>query len=241
MSINKFSQEKELEEALKFLENYEDKLENVEDSIEDLTEGKGEDQDLYSFISSEIEPSLEEPDLDEPELEDYEAPTAERREKIPGSEAYMEDLEDEEDKKIDLKYEDDPVPSKFHEFLARKYQNIPQHDGNTVPGCTRAMYYLVDLDKKIVENIKNDQEHVLDISTMHEYQEKILRDILLLKKRIKSLKDKVKDDLKDLEKKSYMQDTMVKEAAGTMKNLFVSISFHKSYLWNFNKFYSLSR
>ena len=188
MSIDKFSQEKELEKALKFLEQYEDEIEDVEEGIEDLAELGSEDGDLHSFISSEIEAGLEEPDLDEPDLGDYETPMAERREKIPGSDAYMEDLEDAEDKKIDLKYEDDPTPSKFHEFLARKYQNIPQHDGNTVPGCTRAMYYLIDLDKKIVENIKNDEEHTLDISTMHEYQEKILRDILLLKKRIKSLK-----------------------------------------------------
>ena len=133
MSINKFSQEQELEKALKFLEKYEDEIEDVEEGIEDLTELGDKDGDLYSFISSEVESGLEEPDLDEPDLEDYQAPMAERREKIPGSDAYMEDLEDEEDKKIDLKYEDDPTVSKFHEFLARKYQNIPQHDGNTVP------------------------------------------------------------------------------------------------------------
>ena len=156
------------------------------------------------------------------EVEEAHGPRAKMSEILPGSDKYIEKEEDEDQYK-EKTYEDDGNLEKFHEYLAKKYEGIPRHDGESVAGCERAVVYLDKLDREISKNIREDDEHVLDIDVMSEYQQKILKDIIILKDHIKKLKRKFKDNANE-EKKSAMVDSeFVKEAAGTVK-LYVCIT-----------------
>lgn len=195
------------------LDKFEDKLDDIEDSVEEF----------------ELEePSLDDLDYEEEsnegiDLDDFDFEHAEEQSKLPGSDSYIHDIDDDEIEKESLGYKDDPKPEKFFEYLVAAFDDIPRHSGDSIAGCERAIAYLNDLDKEILMNIKGDKDHVLDIDKLNEYQEKILAGILELNKRVKSLKEKIKDKVKEEKKAFDVSDMITKEAAGTMK-IYLSVS-----------------
>ena len=165
----------------------------MEDTISEFEKDFNKDMDfLKEEYINEVEKDFEEA---EENFEDFfdqakeeHGPRAKMKELIPGSDKFMEFDEEEKEEVKETDYANDGDLGKFHEYLAGKYQDIPRHDGNSIAGCDRAVAYLLGLDKEISRNIREDSEQVLDISVMSEYQEKIMRDVLLLKEHIKKLK-----------------------------------------------------
>ena len=100
--------------------------------------------------------------------------------------------------------------------------NIPQHDGKSVAGCNRAIEYLKTIDRQIESDIRDDVGHVIDIESIAKYQERVMRDILLLKEHIKKLKREFKENAIS-KNSSDIDDNFVKEGAGTVK-LYVCIT-----------------
>lgn len=199
----------------------------MEDTISEFEKDLGEDMD---FLKKEYMEEVEE-DFEQAEesLEDFfdeakkeHGPRAKVKELIPGSDKFMEFDEEEKEEIKETDYANDGDLSKFHEYLAGKYQDIPRHDGNSIAGCDRAVAYLLGIDKEISRNIREDSEQVLDISVMSEYQEKIMRDVLLLKEHIKKLKRMKKEEILDKKSSNNSREDLMKEAAGTVK-LYISV------------------
>lgn len=109
---------------------------------------------------------------------------------LPGSDEPISKAEDSEVKK-ETSWKNDRDSSKFMEYLADAYKNIPRHDGTSTLGCERAISYLNSLNKEISEAIRVDKEGSLNdkITALEKYRSKIINDVMVLKNHIKKLNE----------------------------------------------------
>jgi hypothetical protein len=125
---------------------------------------------------------------------------------IPGFEGEIEEEEKEEEK--ETSWEEDRDVAKFMEYIHSSYPSkIPRHDGKSMVGCERAMLFLNKINKEISEAIRMDNEGVLDAEELEQTRIKIMKDLIVLKKHLNALKEKV------LESKASTEQGLTKEAA----------------------------
>ncbi len=128
------------------------------------------------------------------------------RHTIPGSDAdinMLKDQEEEVEEAPETDWKSDRDVSKFMDFMLMSYPGgIPKHDGQSIVGAERAINYLNDLNKQISEAIRLDREGVLDSSALDTTRVNMLRDMMTLKSHIKDLQKKVRDD----HRKSAMEE-----------------------------------
>lgn len=124
---------------------------------------------------------------------------------IPGLEGKLEKEEKEEEK--ETSWEEDRDVSKFMDYIHSSYPSkIPRHDGKSMIGCERAMLFLNKVNKEISEAIRMDSEGVLDAEELEQTRIKIMKDLIVLKKHLNMLKEKV------LETRATSENEIVKEA-----------------------------
>ena len=195
-------------------------------SIKDFSESFDKDIDYLETkhkeeIESEFDEAKEEIGNFFDDMSEEHGPRATIGDIVPGSDRHV--MKEDEEEYVEKNYPDDGNLEKFHEYLAGKYEDIPRHDGESVAGCERAVVYLDKLNREISKNIREDDDHVLDIDVMSDYQQKIMRDIIVLKDHIKKLKRKFKETAVKEDKTAIDDSAFVKEAAGTIK-LYVCIT-----------------
>lgn len=128
--------------------------------------------------------------------------TVETREKIPGSEAYVDDgstvTEVKEVKPQTPKtWEKHRAVSDFMRYINEAYPSkIPPHDGKTMVGAQRAARWLEKLGKEISEAVKKDVNNVLDDARLEEIRVLIMSDIIALNKHMRTFEKSFKDKLK---------------------------------------------
>lgn len=133
--------------------------------------------------------------------------------KIPGAINYVEDEEPEEP--TETTWFDDRDVSKFIDFLREAFPGgIPQHDGNSISGCEKAMAYLNDLNRDISDAVRKDVDGVLDdyLDEIEDYRVKILKGMVKLKHRMGELKKKIREEASQ-EKKAVEDDESIKKNA----------------------------
>jgi hypothetical protein len=141
--------------------------------------------------------------------------TVETREKIPGSESYVDDgstvAEVKEVKPQAPKtWEKHKAVSDFMRYLREVYPaKIPRHDGNSLSGAEAAVVWLGNLLKEISRAIRKDTAGVLDTVAIEEIRVRIMKDIILLNDHIKKLHEKFKTNLG---KKAGLDDGLMKFA-----------------------------
>lgn len=168
------------EEILSFEEQLdvaEDILEEGIDVLEDKTEESMEDIS-FEEDTSEEQKGMMLPGMSEPLFE----------------ELYVE--EDVAEESVETNWADDKDTSKFIDYLREKWDGIPQHNGNSISGCERAVSYLNKLNREISEAVRKDENNALDpfIDEVEEYRVKILQGMVKLKNRIGELKKKVREE-----------------------------------------------
>jgi hypothetical protein len=115
---------------------------------------------------------------------------------VPGaSDAFMGDDDDSADLEIPAgSWGDDRAIADFMRHLGEAYPSgIPEHDGNSMLGCEKAIIYLSKLNNEISEAVRLDSGDDLDVVNLEDYRVKIMSDIVLLKNRLSSLKKKLNE------------------------------------------------
>ena len=129
---------------------------------------------------------------------------------VPGSDFSLSDEEPELEAPKD--WLNDRNPDSFMDYIDTSYPGgIPQHDGQSMVGCERAILFLTRINKEISEALRLDSNDVLDPHLLEDYRVKIMRDIVTLKTRLSELKTKLNQSTRDKTSSLY-NDSMVKEA-----------------------------
>jgi hypothetical protein len=138
----------------------------------------------------------------------------ETRETIPGSEAFVDDLDHEMSepeappKKRD--WQKDRSAEGFMDYAKDSYPNkIPKHDGKSMVGAERAIKWLTNFGTEISEAVRKDDSGILDDSVLEEMRVSVMKDILLLKEHVKKLDKAFKGKLK---KKAGLDGDLMKYA-----------------------------
>ena len=149
------------------------------DSIE-FSEGDG---DIESFLDGVVETAEE--------FEEVGDIAEEIQEMLPGLNRPMPKQEDEAK---DTDYVNDGDIAKFMDCVSEVYPSqIPSHDGTTMLGCEKAVSFLDRLNSEISRAIREDSEDVLDVSELEHVRVSIMKDTLVLKDHLNSLKKKFKE------------------------------------------------
>lgn len=97
----------------------------------------------------------------------------EEPERVPGADIpFQQYVKDEPEQKI-KDWENDHDPSRFVEYLKLALTKLPQHSGNTIPGCERVLSRLKDLKNQASKAMRSDYDGVIDEMEL----DKILKDI----------------------------------------------------------------
>lgn len=192
------------ETMIESLDSIEEKL---DDGIEFLEEEVDEEDDLKDETSN----------LDDKQHESGNF--------LPGVSEPIVDADDADDmeQEPETNWADDKDTTKFIVYLRDSYANIPQHNGQSISGCERALTYLNKLNKEISEAVRIDDKNALDdvLEEIEDYRVKILKGMVALKQRVGILKKKLKEEgakkaslsLKDMVKQSMEADgEIIKEA-----------------------------
>lgn len=169
---------------------------------EDLNLGEAEEisfeedlGDLGGEFSEEIKELQDELVGDESEEVTGEAPAGSF---LPGAtEPILDEAEpEEEEEEVETNWVDDRDTSKFIDYLRDSFASIPQHSGNSISGCERALTYLNKLNREISEAVRKDDKNALDevLDEVEEFRVKILKGMVALKNRIGELKKKFKEE-----------------------------------------------
>lgn len=104
--------------------------------------------------------------------------------------------DEEEEEEAETNWVDDRDTGKFIDYLRDSFANIPQHSGNSISGCEKALAYLNKLNREISEAVRKDDKNALDdvLDEVEEFRVKILKGMVALKKRIGELKKKFKEE-----------------------------------------------
>ena len=109
---------------------------------------------------------------------------------IPGSKTqYLEDAPEQEEKK-NTNWADDGDHEKFIEHIQTKITKIPQHSGNTIPGCERALSYLKAIESEISKAMRSDLDGKVDEQKVDDIRKDIANMCSRLDNRINQLKKK---------------------------------------------------
>jgi len=134
---------------------------------------------------------------------------------IPGatSQEELEEPEIEVDDEEEIEVESDPWKwelSKFFEWANEAKNRIPQHPGNEVGGCERAIAFLKRLGKEVRKATAMDVDGILDIHKLADIRNEIEDGIHALEKRIKDIESR--NPKKNKKKKAEFEGGLVKEA-----------------------------
>ena len=140
----------------------------------------------------------------------------ETRETIPGSSAFVDEIDDEikvKPKEAPVKvknWQDDRAVDNFTDYIKDSYPHkIPKHDGKSIVGAERAIRWLTNFGKEISEAVRKDDSGVLDDALLEEIRVSVMKDILLLKEHVKKLDKAFKGRLK---KKAGLDEGLMKYA-----------------------------
>lgn len=158
--------------------------------FENLSDGEGGLSDITEHLETaeeyaeEIEDIIKDKKLDDEPLSSL----------IPGSQVSTQELfGDDEERETD--YANDGDLSKFMDHVKELYPSkIPSHDGKSTVGCERAISFLDRLNSDISRAIRDDHENLLDISELENIRLNIMRDVLVLKDHLGSLKKQIKEN-----------------------------------------------
>jgi len=118
--------------------------------------------------------------------------------------------------------------SDFLNYLKEQYpNNIPKHNGQSVMGCEKAIGFLKSLSEEISRNVRADKEGVIDVSSAEDYNQKIIFDILKLKKHLKELKRSMTETAMKAADEN-VEDSMVKSASKSAKMYICITPFHRA-------------
>ena len=152
-----------------FNDEFDEFQDTLDEYLDDVQEEKNEDLDKVKE------------DIGSVSLKDY----------LPGAEIRSSDVVREDD--APKSYSDGNMED-FVNYLKDQYPNkIPKHNGKSVMGCEKAIGFLKALSDEISRNVRSDREGVIDVETAEEYNQKIIFDILKLKKHLKALKRSLSD------------------------------------------------
>jgi len=128
---------------------------------------------------------------------------------VPGTNQPLE--EEEPPLEIERDWLNDRNPETFMDYISGSYPDgIPQHDGQSMIGCERAILYLSRLNKEISEALRLDSNDALDPHVLEDYRVKIMRDVVTLKTRLSELKTKLNQSTRD--KTALYDGDLIKEA-----------------------------
>lgn len=132
---------------------------------------------------------------------------------VPGTDLEVDPKSELENAVVETNWADNRDSGGFMEYLDSSYPGgIPQHDGNSMVGCERAIVYLNSLNKEISEALRNDKGGALDPMALEDYRIQLLRDMVLLKERMSHLKRDLSESTRDMSRASYKSD-LQKEGA----------------------------
>ena len=118
--------------------------------------------------------------------------------------------------------------SDFLNYLKDQYpNNIPKHNGQSVMGCEKAIGFLKSLSEEISRNVRADKEGAIDVSEAEDYNQKIIFDILKLKKHLKELKRSMTETAMKAASE-IPEDSMVKSASKSAKMYICITPFHRA-------------
>jgi len=168
-------------------------------------------ENIVSFAEDESYLLGHEPQMDNISDGHY---VVETRETIPGSEAFVDDLDHEmsqpEEPPKKKTWQEDRSVENFMDYVKDSYPSkIPKHDGNSMVGAERAIKWLTNFGKEISEAVRKDDSGVLDDSILEEMRVSVMKDILLLKEHVKKLDKAFKGKLK---KKAGLDGDIMKYA-----------------------------
>lgn len=186
------------DEGIDFAED----LEMVDGSFFEEAQGPGPDEEstvgdfAEEFVKGsdgidEIQDALEEIEEDLNELGDDFG-----EEVLPGSSFRESELESQEDEG-ETDYANDGDLSKFMEYVSQVYPgDIPQHDGESISGCERAVSFLGKLDSEMSRAVRDDTDGQIDLSLLEDTRLNVMKDVMVLKNHLSKLKKKFKDSHK---------------------------------------------
>ena len=192
--------ELEAESLSSFFEDYKDKSlkdlkdmmnDDIDEMQEDIEEGVGQKTPKFDAAQKDLNKEFEEimeMAGDDTKLKDIMIPGSE----ISISEFGSDDMKDDEER--ERTYEDDRYLPDFPRYVNFQYPGkIPTHDGSSLLGCERAIAWLQRLANEISTSIRNDIEGHLNesIDDLSSIQEKVLTDIILLKRSYEKIKANV--------------------------------------------------
>jgi len=193
------------------------------EKIEDENPEAVGDAFIISFSETDLPDELSEEEVPE-ELEiNYEEDPEEMQESviadgnfIPGaSEPIQEEVEEEPE---DTNWADDRDTSKFVDYLREAWPHmIPQHNGNSISGCERALTFANKLNREISEAVRRDSGGDLDevLDEIEDFRVKILQGMVQLKHRIGELKKKIREDGSQRKKSEDVSGEIVKDSSET--------------------------
>jgi len=115
------------------------------------------------------------------------------RVKLPGSESFADDMEDEGEEEDNTDWPKDRNVKKFMVYILDTYPSkIPKHDGKSIVAIERAISFLNRINKEISEAVRKDTEGCLDVDKLEDIRKNIYKDVNLLKQHIKKMEEKLK-------------------------------------------------
>jgi hypothetical protein len=187
----------------------------------------GDDFEEVSFeeevedLSGEIGQGIDELGAELPGIPEPEMPDGARY--LPGSsEPIFDDADDEEEEEeVETNWASDRDTTKFMNYLRDGYSSIPQHNGNSISGCERALAYLNKLNREISEAVRKDENNALDqdLDEVEDFRVKILQGMVALKNRVGELKKKFKEEGSQKRRADDETMRMVKESLESRDNL----------------------
>jgi len=168
---------------------------SVHEYVEEFIEGEGGIDDMQETLEY-IEEDLEGMDEDHGE------------ELLPGSFVSKSDADSEEE--VETDYANDGDLSKFMDYVYQIYPaNIPQHDGESISGCERAVSFLDKLNSEMSRAVRDDSDNSIDLSVLEDVRLNVMKDIMVLKNHLGKLKKKFKDS----HKKNATEDIVISKDA----------------------------
>lgn len=136
------------------------------------------------------------------------------REMIPGSDAYVDEIDDEPEEPKEAPqqktWQEHGAVDNFMHYVKDSYPHkIPKHDGKSMVGAERAVKWLTNFGKEISQAVKKDETGILDDAALEEVRVSVMKDILMLKEHIKKLDRSLKGKLK---KKAGLDEDLMKYA-----------------------------
>ena len=233
MEFSELPGEEADEEEFSMVETSEEDMHEESDAIEipdmTVTQLKKEFNEEYDEFQDTLNDYLD--DIQEEKNEDLEevkeeAGSVSLQDFLPGTEQIKaSDIIKEDDKP---KTYQEGNAADFLNYLKEQYpNNIPKHNGQSIMGCEKAIGFLKGLSEEISRNVRADKEGVIDVATAEDYNQKIIFDILKLKKHLKELKRSMTENAMKAADEN-IEDALFKSASKSTKMYVCITPFHKA-------------